>query len=59
MLAIAKKSVRNIFCRVGNIEIPGVEFVRWLHVIRQNNIQEREGLSAANKLTHRQVRFQQ
>lgn len=53
------KLVRNVFCRLGHIDIPGVGKARWSHVADLNSLQKKEGLSAANKLSDRHIHFRQ
>lgn len=53
------KLVRNSFCRVGCIDVPGIGQARWSHVVGLNTLQKKEGLSAANKLSDRHIHFQQ
>lgn len=53
------KLVRNAFCHVSRIDIPGVGQARWSHIVGLNTLQKKEGLSAANKLSDRHIHFKQ
>lgn len=52
------KTVRNAFSR-HNLTIPGIGVARWTHIMRLNDIQQKEGLHAANKLSNRHIFYQQ
>lgn len=52
------KMVRNTFSR-NNLTIPGIGIARWSHIMRLNQLQQKEGLHAANKLSDRHVYYQQ
>lgn len=53
------KLVRNIFAKLGSIEVPGIGTASWKHVANLHELQEREQLRAGNKLTNRHIRFEQ
>ena len=53
------KLVRNNFAKLRHLQIPGVGTASWDHLVRLNHLQERAELRAANKLTHRHIRFEQ
>lgn len=53
------KLVRNTLCRIGVIEVPGTGSAKWSHLQKLNELQKKEGLSAANKLSSRHIQYQQ
>jgi len=53
------KLIRNQFCALQEIHIPGVGIAKWAHLASMNDYQKRHGLTAANKLSDRHVMFQQ
>ena len=53
------KLIRNQFCNIGQIKIPGVGVAKWKHLSDLNNFQKDQGLSAANKLSDRHIQFSQ
>ena len=55
----ALKLVRNTFARLGVFTVPGLGTARWEHIARLHELQKAEGLTAANKLSDRHIKFQQ
>lgn len=53
------KLIRNQFCNIDKIKIPGVGVAEWSHVVNLNKFQKSEGLTAANKLSDRHIQFSQ
>ena len=53
------KLVRNVFATVDGIVIPTSGTAKWSHIKKLNEIQKKEGLAAANKLTDRHIHFEQ
>lgn len=53
------KLVRNQFCAMGEVILPGEGTAKWSHLISLNDFQKRHGLSAANKLSDRHIQFEQ
>lgn len=53
------KLMRNIFAKLKRIEVPGIGTASWNHIVRLHELQEREQLRAANKLTARHIKFEQ
>lgn len=53
------KLIRNQFCNISQIEIPGVGVAKWKHLSDLNNFQKDQGLTAANKLSDRHIQFSQ
>lgn len=55
----ALKLVRNNFAKLGGIVIPGMGIARWSHITALNDLQQRQGLNAGNKLSKRHINFYQ
>lgn len=53
------KLVRNIFAKLKSIDVPGIGTASWNHIVQLHSLQEREQLTAANKLSSRHIRFEQ
>lgn len=53
------KLIRNQFCSLGEIRIPSFGVAKWKHIHDLNKFQQKEFLSAANKLTDKHVAFAQ
>ena len=55
----ALKLVRNQFCAMQEITVPGRGIARWIHLSELNKFQRQQSLTAANKLSDRHIDFQQ
>ena len=53
------KLVRNIFASVNGVVIPHTGTAKWAHIKKLNEIQKKEGLVAANRLSDRHIHFEQ
>ena len=53
------KLVRNSFATVEEIEVESLGSAKWSHVVALNDIQQQEGLVAANRLSDRHVHYEQ
>lgn len=53
------KMVRNNFAKLRRIEVPGVGTAQWSHIVRLHELQCREKMHAANKLSNRHIEFEQ
>lgn len=53
------KLIRNQFCSLEKVSIPGVGEAKWQQIVQLHLHQKKEGLTAANKLTDRHIAFQQ
>lgn len=51
--------VRNNFAKLKRIEIPEIGTASWNHIVRLHELQCREKLHAANKLSNRHIEFEQ
>lgn len=53
------KLIRNMLCQYGSINAPGIGTINWSYIVKLHELQQKEGLRAANRLTSAHVFFDQ